>query len=269
MKNPFNPIGQSSSSMDTTMSTSATFPTSDKESKGKNDNKESLSSEKKESWWKKMFSPKSLSKTEAEEKTGKTPLSQTFARSSEAPSSRKLDELQSRHQELMTRMKDLCDRIESDKDRPVQAVSNTLPPIPRETIDALNSTQQEVNGALHRMNGHLEESRAGQGRMIESMDHVDQTLGAIRSSTDRSVQTMEQIRAAADSMGLQVTKVGSHIDQSQGKFEKLFFQMQEAERGFVEEFAKLQKRSTMITISLASAIFLSIIALAVVVLSAS
>lgn len=242
----------------------ASFPASENETKNKPQDKSSEKPEKSAPWWKKMFSGKPVSE-DSTEKEASDPLIAPRQENTRAP---KLDELQMRHQELMSRMKELCDRIELDKSRPIEVGNaNTLPPIPLETIEALNTTQQDVNSALQRLSGHLQESHTGQGRMVESLDRVDLTLGSVRSSTDRSVQVMEKVHSAADTMGMKVNQLGSHIDQSHGKFEKLFSQMQEAERGFVEEFAKLQKRSTWLNIGLTTAVVLSVVVLGILVLT--
>ncbi len=210
---------------------------------------------KKESLWKRL----TRSKNKEEDAVKRD--SKAIAREVSVPKSAKLDDLSSRHQELMTRMKELCDSMERSKSRSLDTSAEAgLQPIPAETLESLNSSQQEVGGAIERLNGHLTESQAGQGRLVNSLEQVDKTMESVRGSSDRSVQAMEQVRSAADSMGM-------HVTQSHGKFEKLFGQMQEAERGFVSEFAKLQKRSTMLNIGLATAVVLSVAILGVIVLT--
>ena len=170
-------------------------------------------------------------------------------------------EMKQRHEELVEMMRTMCDTMERTKDRTIEVkAEKILPPIPVETLDAINVSQREVTGAISQLSGHLELVGANQGRFVDSMERVDRTMTSVKTVNERSVTALGRMSDAAGA-------VCEHVDQSGDRFEKLYGQMQEAERGFVEAFSDLQKKSMWVMAGLGVSVVVALAALALVILT--
>lgn len=176
---------------------------------------------------------------------------------------KELETLKTQHEELVGMMKELCQtmaKAPAAKQERARASGSfpAIAPMPAQNFDQFADTQREVGGALGRLNGHLELVDGNQGRFVDSMDRVGETMTAVRASNDNAMQSMDKLRRAA-------TAVTDHVDRSADRFEKLHERMQEAEKGLVESFAKMQKQSFLISAGLAVLLILCLVALGFVI----
>ncbi|MGE9267969.1 MAG: hypothetical protein ACQKBY_07715 [Verrucomicrobiales bacterium] len=261
MNQPFSSKNQSAQA---TMSANSLYPTNKSQSSPSQ-------SESKKPWWKRLMPSKKSAATSLEPTPPVAVQDNTAARQMQ-----EMKEMRQRHDDLMGRMKEVCDVMERRAKQPAPQQTGALPPIPSETLDSWKETQDQVSGTLGRIDSQLEASRQSQSAVAASLEKVDRSVGQIDGAARQSLQAVDRVQSLAgtmtdraDTMEKTAGVMSTDIKDSHAKFQKMFENMQEAERGFVEEFAKLQKRSMWTSIGLGTAVIVSVITLALIVIYGS
>jgi|TARA_B110000438_G_scaffold267846_1_gene282998 hypothetical protein len=166
-----------------------------------------------------------------------------------------------RHAEFIQSVDDICKSLESTQpQRGEVSVTDILPPIPVENLDAL--TQVKVTGVLEKVADRLEEASKRDDLVMDSLTQVDGTLAALSRSSERSVTTMDGMKVFFTQVSGSMESMQSELKKSGRRYEDLCEKVRKSDQARAAKIAKLQKRTLMVTSLIGVAVVVALLLVA-------
>ncbi len=154
------------------------------------------------------------------------------------------DLLIKRHDELIDSVNEMCRILEDSQNRKVEvSLTDVLPSPPSEGSVALSRSQKEMSLALGEICSRLESASNRDDQVVDTMVHVDGSLGKLAKISERSSQTMEGLKVVLGDVNESLETVRSEVRLSSTRYEKLNDRVREAGIKQAASIVQIQRRA--------------------------
>lgn len=172
------------------------------------------------------------------------------------------EKLRKRHEELLQALGSTCEALKESRSQAVEVrLSEVLPPMPTENLEALAKTQFEVSESLGKMVSEFAEVGRREGQMVSSLGKIDLTLGQLNRSNERTLTTMDEMKGVFARVSESMDTMQNGVEISTQRYERLCKRLGDSEKENLLAVTKLQKQMLGVTRLIGGALVICVLVL--------